>query len=106
MSLSAEHDLVVVLWSNRSSANGRLFETITRAGSRNPVVFSFSYLEKRFSSVLKGATVVSSEAEFRSWVSEIRLRDVSRDNPLIVPVPFVRIVLGWQNFDVWEPKKR
>lgn len=102
MSLPNESDLVLVLWANRSSSSGRVFETITKHGSHNPVAWRLSYLQSKYSGVLPEAVLVNSEDELRSWMCEPLLSSSSRDKPLLVPVRFVRIVLGWSDFDVWD----
>lgn len=102
MALLNESDLVLVLWANSSSVQGRVFETITKHGSHNPVAWRLSYLQNKYSGLIPNAVFVESEDELRSWMSEPLLRTSTREKPLLVPVRIVRIVLGWSIFDVWD----
>lgn len=103
--LPNENDLVVVAWANPAFLSGRsqrVFETISKAGSRNPVAWRLSYLETKWSGLLPAAYKVFSEDDLRSWMSEPLLGTCSRQSPLLVPLPIARSVLGWQEFDVWD----
>lgn len=98
----SEADLVVVLWANHSSPHGRPFETMTRSEDRIPLAWSLDFLQKKYSSLLKDAYLVLSRADFDSWTSQPLLSTVTREKPLLVPVPIAREALGWQFFDVLD----
>lgn len=100
-----DSDLVVVIWANTSSENGRIFETITRNGGRFPVAWRFSYIQSKYSTLIFDSMLVSSDEELRSWMHKPVLRGSTRENPLIVPVSVVERVLGWSKFDVWDEKR-
>lgn len=97
-----EFDLVVVLWANRSGERGRIFETVTREGSRNPVVWNYTHLKNRYWRLIPQATLVYTEAQLREHMSEPLLSASTPENPLLVPVQIVREVLGWTKFDRWD----
>ena len=103
--LPNEDDLVVVVWANPAYLSGsseRVFETISKQGSRFPVVWRHSYLKTKYAGLLPAAYTVFSDEDLRSWMCQPLLGTCSRQNPLLVPLPIVRSVLGWQDFDVWE----
>jgi hypothetical protein len=100
--LSDDSDFVVVIWENRKSGTGRLFETISKYGSQFPVAWRFLHLQTKYSGLLPNARIVQSEQELLEWCKPPLIHDTDRDKPLIVPVRFARVVLGWENFDVWE----
>lgn len=97
-------DLVIVLWSNAHSENGRPFETLTRPHSSIPLAWQESFLQNKFSSLLPSVYTVFSDDDLRSWMSPPLAGTVTREHPLLVPIHIARSVLGWHDFDVWKPE--
>lgn len=98
-----EFDLVVVLWANHAHPEGgRPFETLTSPGTRIPLAWSLSALRSKFGKLLESSYLVMSEADLQSWTSPLLLPTVTREQPLLVPVPIARAVLGWQEFARWD----
>lgn len=102
MALPDESDLVVVIWENRNSAAGRPFQTISKHGSQLPVAWRLSYLRTKYLAMLPDAHLVESVQELAEWSKPPLLHETSRERPLLVPVRFVRIHLGWDKYDIWD----
>lgn len=102
MALPDESDFVVVIWENRNSSAGRPFETISKHGSLLPVAWRLSFLQTKYAAMLPSARLIGSVEELEEWSKPPLLHETSRERPLLVPVRFVRILLGWSDYDVWD----
>lgn len=101
-----EDDLVVIVWSNTSSSQGRPFETMTKHGSRLPVAWSLSMIQSNYKGVYPKAHLVFSEDDLRSWMAPPLSGTILRNNPLLIPVKYAKSVLGWQEYDIWEDEHK
>lgn len=101
-----EDDLVVIVWSNTSSNQGRPFETMIKHGSRLPVAWSLANLQSKYLALYPDTHLVLSEDDLRSWMSPPLSGSIKRDNPLLIPVKYAKSILGWQEYTIWEDETK
>ena len=87
---------VVILWYH--GPKGRPFDTISHAENHLPNAYSLNFLQEYHFPLLHASTLVHTEEELRSWTASRLFPTVTRKNPLLVPLPLARKVLGWHDF--------
>lgn len=99
-----EADYVVVVWANHPDEHphARPFQTITFENSRRPVAWNLNHLRQHHPTLISNTHIVFSEEDLRSWMSPPLYHTSTRENPLLIPIPFARSVLAWNDFDFWD----